>query len=147
MKFAYQIGEVVTVKAIGIPGHVDGQMREFDGNTYRVIYWNGGNRHSAWLRGFELEKEPTHSKRFWQTYESILDRPQNMSQQRAVKLNPILTPGTPGTPDGASSCGTPLPEVPIQGAARHARATPPANASPGYAAASVAAMSSPPPKS
>ena len=54
--FDHKIGDQVHIKAIEMNGIVTGLMSEQDGQTYRVVYWNDGNRKCDWMLGLELEK-------------------------------------------------------------------------------------------
>lgn len=54
-EFKYLIGQEVKIKAIGMTGRVDLMSIGNTGTEYRVVYWNNGERHSAWLYDWELE--------------------------------------------------------------------------------------------
>lgn len=53
--FAYEIGQEVKVKPIGMIGVVDSLSLDNNGRMYRVVYWNDGDRHSVWMYSWELE--------------------------------------------------------------------------------------------
>jgi hypothetical protein len=55
VEFQFEIGQDVKVKPIGMVGVVDSLSLDNNGKQYRVVYWNDGDRKSAWLYGWEIE--------------------------------------------------------------------------------------------
>ena len=55
VEFAHDIGDRVTVTAIEMVGHIDSLSLDNNGNMYRVVYWNDGQRFSTWMYDWELE--------------------------------------------------------------------------------------------
>jgi len=55
--FRFDVGDQVIVDAGSVRARVTGVMREAGNSSdmYRVIWWNGRERHERWLYDFELE--------------------------------------------------------------------------------------------
>ena len=54
--FEFSLGEGVKIKALeGMIGHIDSMTLDYNGKSYRVIYWFAGERKSAWAYGHEIE--------------------------------------------------------------------------------------------
>lgn len=56
--FTYDLGTEVRIKAIKINGFIDGLCLADNGQQFRVIYWNKGDRHSVWMYEHEIEECP-----------------------------------------------------------------------------------------
>jgi hypothetical protein len=54
IEFRFALGESVTVLAIEMQGRIDSVSRNLNGEQYRVVYWNDGERHQVWLYEWEL---------------------------------------------------------------------------------------------
>lgn len=52
--YAFSIGEEVRVEALGTAGRVDSLLTDSMGPQYHVVYWNGGERCSAWMYAWEI---------------------------------------------------------------------------------------------
>ena len=55
VQFKYDIGDTVKVRDIGMAGRVDALSLDSNGELYRVVYWNDGNRNQVWMYDWELE--------------------------------------------------------------------------------------------
>jgi hypothetical protein len=55
VNFTYDIGDRVKVKALEMVGRVDSLSLDANGLTYRVVYWNNGNRLQTWMYEWEIE--------------------------------------------------------------------------------------------
>ena len=55
VNFEYDIGDTVKVRDIGMAGRVDALSLDSNGELYRVVYWNDGNRNQVWMYAWELE--------------------------------------------------------------------------------------------
>lgn len=53
--FQFRLRQIVKVKELSRPGIVTGCLVDHDGISYRVAYWNNGDRKSEWLFAEELE--------------------------------------------------------------------------------------------
>lgn len=53
--FSFSIGDKVDIKAITRPGEVDAMMNSINGQEFRVVYWNDGQRYSIWMYPTEIE--------------------------------------------------------------------------------------------
>ena len=43
--FDFDIGELVTIIAIGMQGRIDSMSNDINGKMYRVVYWNDSQRY------------------------------------------------------------------------------------------------------
>ena len=55
VQFKHDIGDTVKVRDIGMAGRVDALSLDSNGELYRVVYWNDGNRNQVWMYDWELE--------------------------------------------------------------------------------------------
>ena len=55
VSFVYYLGQKVNIKAIARPGEIDSLMHSINGQEYRVVYWNDGQRYSVWMYPTEIE--------------------------------------------------------------------------------------------
>lgn len=55
VQFDYAVGDKVIVTALERPGQIDGMMYDGCLKTYRVIYWNDGQRYTPWLNAWEIK--------------------------------------------------------------------------------------------
>lgn len=55
VKFTYDIGDPVVLKALKLDGTVIGMMRDTEGLSYRVVYWADGERRVEWVFPWEIE--------------------------------------------------------------------------------------------
>jgi len=62
VEYSFDIGDRVIIAAISMQGRVDSMMTSKDGDEYRVVYWNDGQRHSAWLYDWEIEPKDVEPK-------------------------------------------------------------------------------------
>ena len=53
--FDFDIGELVTIIAIGMQGRIDSMSNDINGKMYRVVYWNDSQRYSVWMYRWEIE--------------------------------------------------------------------------------------------
>lgn len=56
--FKFMPRDKVHILDINRPGVVTGCLLELDGRSYRVAYWNNGERKVEWILEEELRKEP-----------------------------------------------------------------------------------------
>jgi len=54
IEFKFALKESVVVLAIGMVGTVDSVSRNINGEQYRVVYWNDGERRQEWLYDWEI---------------------------------------------------------------------------------------------
>ena len=54
VKFKYDIGDRVRVEAVEMCGRIEALMADIQGNMYRVLYWNDGQRYSQWVYDWEI---------------------------------------------------------------------------------------------
>ena len=54
VEYAYDVGDRVLIRAIELEGVVDGLMTDGGGASYRVVYWNDGERHVEVMYGCEV---------------------------------------------------------------------------------------------
>ena len=57
VEFLYEIGDSVTLAAIGVIARVDAMMVDISGKQYRVVYWDDGQRYSQWVYDWELAQQ------------------------------------------------------------------------------------------
>ena len=55
VNFKYDIGASVKILDIAMLGRVDSLSIDTNGEMYRVVFWNNGNRNQIWLYDWELE--------------------------------------------------------------------------------------------
>ena len=56
VEFEHAIGDRVKILDIGRPGTVVALCQDVEGQQYRVVYWNNGERQSVWMYSRELAK-------------------------------------------------------------------------------------------
>ena len=56
VEFEYAIGDRVKILDIGMLGAVVALCQDVEGQQYRVVYWNNGERFSVWMYSWELTK-------------------------------------------------------------------------------------------
>ena len=49
VKFKFKIRDNVNIVPIGLKGIVDALLQEMNNQSYRVNYWNNGERKTVWL--------------------------------------------------------------------------------------------------
>ena len=54
VNFKYNIGDTVKVLDIAMMGRVDSLSLDTNGEMYRVVFWNNGNRNQIWMYDWEL---------------------------------------------------------------------------------------------
>lgn len=54
VNFKYDIGELVKILDIAMLGRVDSLSLDTNGEMYRVVFWNNGNRNQIWMYEWEL---------------------------------------------------------------------------------------------
>ena len=54
VNFKYNIGDAVKVLDIAMMGRVDSLSLDTNGEMYRVVFWNNGNRNQIWMYDWEL---------------------------------------------------------------------------------------------
>ena len=55
VRFDYDIGAPVRIKAIEMTGRVDSLSLNNNGKMYRVVYWNNCARNQVWMYEWEIE--------------------------------------------------------------------------------------------
>lgn len=55
VNFKYDIGASVKILDIAMLGRVDSLSIDTNGEMYRVVFWNNGNRNQIWMYDWELE--------------------------------------------------------------------------------------------
>jgi hypothetical protein len=58
VEFEHAIGDQVLITSDGLPGVVLGLCAQVDGLTYKVAWWDCGQRHVEWLYSFEVRPGP-----------------------------------------------------------------------------------------
>jgi hypothetical protein len=53
--FKYELGQTIKIKAIGMPGQIDALSFGPNGEEFRVVYWNNGQRYSVWMYDWEID--------------------------------------------------------------------------------------------
>jgi len=59
IEFKYAIQQQVIVKALGMPGIVEGGSWDGMFRMYRIAYWNNGDRFQQWLHEHEITTDKT----------------------------------------------------------------------------------------
>jgi hypothetical protein len=54
VNFKYAIGDSVKILAITMKGRVDSLLLDSNGEMYRVVYWNNGDRNQVWMYDWEI---------------------------------------------------------------------------------------------
>ena len=54
VNFKYNIGDTVKVLDIAMMGRVDSLSLDTNGEMYRVVFWNNGDRNQIWMYDWEL---------------------------------------------------------------------------------------------
>lgn len=54
VNFKYDIGASVKILDIAMMGRVDSLSLDTNGEMYRVVFWNNGNRNQIWMYEWEL---------------------------------------------------------------------------------------------
>ena len=54
VNFKYNIGDTVKVLDIAMMGRVDSLALDTNGEMYRVVFWNNGDRNQIWMYDWEL---------------------------------------------------------------------------------------------
>jgi len=57
MEIEYKVDEEVKLVSLGMPARVEEVSISVAGVTYRVSYWNNGERYSVWVSRREIRKE------------------------------------------------------------------------------------------
>jgi len=62
VNFKYDIGDSVKILAITMLGRIDSLSLDSNGEMYRVVFWNNGNRNQIWMYEWELAPENEKQK-------------------------------------------------------------------------------------
>lgn len=54
VEFTFALSQPVIIEPIGMEGRVDSVSKNLNGEQYRVVYWNDGERKQEWLYAWEL---------------------------------------------------------------------------------------------
>lgn len=55
IEFAYDVGDEVKIKTVGLWGTIDSMSFDSLGKQYRIVFWANSARSTVWMYDWEIE--------------------------------------------------------------------------------------------